>query len=121
MHRRGAERASSKCIQLGSKNNFRADNRDARGDPHSRPALAAQTPAFNVYFSGTENLVLERLELDPSTHGVSDLSAAQTAIFDDTLPATGPALEALKARVAAGMGVVIVTGPNTRSGGAGAL
>ncbi len=77
------------------------------------PAVAAQAPAFNVYFSGTENLVLDRLKLDPSTHRVSDLADAQTAVFDDALPAPGPALDALRARVAAGVGVVIVTGPNT--------
>ena len=76
-------------------------------------ASAAQAPAFNLYFSGTENLVLERLNLDPATHRVADLSDAQCAVFDDALPAAGPALDALKARVAAGMGVVIITGPNT--------
>ncbi len=76
-------------------------------------ASAAHAPAFNLYFSGTENLVLERLNLDPATHRVADLSDAQCAVFDDALPAPGPALDALKARVAAGMGVVIITGPNT--------
>ncbi|MGB6088054.1 MAG: hypothetical protein WBG26_01055, partial [Candidatus Binataceae bacterium] len=75
-------------------------------------ARAAQMPAFNIYFSGTENLVLDRLMLDPSTRRVSNLADAQTGVFDDTLPAPGPALDALKARVAGGMGVVIVTGPN---------
>jgi O-antigen/teichoic acid export membrane protein len=78
-----------------------------------RSASASQAPAFNLYFSGTENLVLDRLDLDPTTHRVADLSDAQCAVFDDALPAPGPALDALKARVAAGIGVVIITGPNT--------
>ncbi len=76
-------------------------------------ANASPVAPFKVYFSGTGNLVLDRLKLDPATYRVTDLSAAQCAIFDDALPSAGPALEALKARIAAGMGAVIVTGPNT--------
>lgn len=84
-------------------------------------AQAAQPRPFNLYFSGSENLVLDRLDLDPSTHRVTDLSAAQSAVFDDALPAPGPALDALKARVAAGMGVVVITGPNTNPASLSAL
>ncbi|HVA81919.1 MAG TPA: hypothetical protein VNF29_13410, partial [Candidatus Binataceae bacterium] len=76
-------------------------------------ARASQARPFNLYFSGTENLVLRRLDLDPSTHRVTDLSAAQCAVFDDALPPPGPALEALRQKVAAGMGLVLITGPNT--------
>ena len=87
------------------------------------PGLARALPAqpFNLYFSGTEDLVLRRLELDPSTHRVTDLSAAQCAVFDDALPPPGPALEALRRRVAAGMGLVIITGPNTNPAALAAL
>jgi hypothetical protein len=78
------------------------------------PALAqAAQSQFNIYYSGSEDLVLTRLMLDPSTHRVANLGDAATAVYQDNLPATGPELEALKARVASGMGVVLILGRHT--------
>lgn len=78
------------------------------------PILAqAAEPQFNVYYSGSEDLVLNRLLLDPTTHRVANLDDAATAVFQDNLPPPGPELEALRARVAAGMGVVLILGRHT--------
>src|SRR5580658_3905378 len=75
------------------------------------PALAHAAEAqFNIYYSGTEDLVLSRMMLDPSTHRVTNLGDAATAVYQDNLPAVGPELEALKARVASGIGAVKQTG-----------
>ena len=65
---------------------------------------------FNIYYSGSEDLVLTRLMLDPSTHRVTNLDDAATAVYQDNLPPAGPELQALKARVAAGMGLVLILG-----------
>src|SRR6202521_1971342 len=78
------------------------------------PALAlASESQFNIYYSGTEDLVLTRLLLDPSTHRVTNLDDAATAVYQDNLPPPGPELDALKARVASGMGVVLILGRHT--------
>ncbi len=81
------------------------------------PAFAGSAAAtgkpIRIYYSGTENLVLTRLKLDPTTQQVANLADADTAVFQDRLPARGPELDALKARVAAGMGLLIVLGQNT--------
>jgi O-antigen/teichoic acid export membrane protein len=79
-------------------------------------AVAAPSSAadekFPVYYIGSEQLVLDRLKLDPATEAVSDLDSARTAVIQDALPPPGPALEALKRRVEQGMGLVIITGRN---------
>ena len=75
------------------------------------PAFAhAAESQFNIYYSGSEDLVLKRLLLDPTTHRVTNLDDAATAVYQDNLPAPGPDLDALKARVASGMGVVLILG-----------
>ena len=68
---------------------------------------------FNIYYSGSEDLVLNRLLLDPTTHRVANLDDAATAVYQDNLPPAGPELDALKARVASGMGVVLILGRHT--------
>jgi O-antigen/teichoic acid export membrane protein len=65
---------------------------------------------FNIYYSGTEDLVLSRLMLDPATHRVANLNDAATAVYQDRLPPAGPDLSALSARVTSGMGLVIILG-----------
>ena len=75
-------------------------------------AIAADS-GFNVYYSGAEDLVLSRLLLDPTTHRTANLNDATTAVYQDNLPPPGPELDALKARVASGMGLLIVTGQHT--------
>ena len=78
------------------------------------PAFAhAAESQFNIYYSGSEDLVLNRLLLDPTTHRVANLDDAATAVYQDNLPAAGPDLDALKARVASGMGVVLILGRHT--------
>jgi hypothetical protein len=78
------------------------------------PAFAhASESQFNVYYSGTEELVLTRLLLDPSTRRVTNLEDAATAVYQDNLPPPGAELDALKARVASGMGVVLILGRHT--------
>jgi O-antigen/teichoic acid export membrane protein len=76
-------------------------------------AAIATDGAFNIYYSGAEDLVLSRLLLDPTTHRVANLSDATTAVYQDNIPAPGPELEALRARVASGMGVVLILGRHT--------
>ncbi len=67
-------------------------------------------PPFPLYYQGRETLVLHRLELDPSTHTVAALADAQAAVYQDQLPSPGPGLDALKARVSNGMGLVVILG-----------
>jgi len=64
---------------------------------------------FLLHYEGRESLVLHRLQLDPSTRDAA-LSNAQAAVYQDQLPPPGPALDALKARVTDGMGLVMVLG-----------
>jgi O-antigen/teichoic acid export membrane protein len=75
-------------------------------------ALAAEQPV-ELYYRGVENLVLRRLELDPSTHITTDLDKADVAVYQGLLPAPGPGLEALKARVQSGMGLLVIMGHDT--------
>jgi hypothetical protein len=75
-------------------------------------AAAASQQRFPVFYQGTEALVLRRLALDPSISRVDHLAHAQVAIFQDELPAPGAALDDLQARVASGLGLLIVIGPH---------
>ena len=70
----------------------------------------AEPPPFRVFYQGRENLVWRRLMLDPSTVATNEARDAQVAVFQGELPSPGPALEALKARVRGGMGLLIVLG-----------
>ena len=77
----------------------------------ARSGFAAETePPFSLFYQGRESLALHRLELDPSTHIVISPNDAQAAVYQDELPAPGPDLDALKARLEAGMGVVLILG-----------
>ena len=74
-------------------------------------AFAAQPVVpVSIYYQGPESLVSHRLQLDPSTRSADSLANAQTAVYQDQLPPPGPELEALKARVASGMGLVLILG-----------
>jgi len=49
------------------------------------PALThAGESQFNIYYSGSEDLVLMRLLLDPSTHRVVNLDDAATAVYQES-------------------------------------
>jgi O-antigen/teichoic acid export membrane protein len=77
----------------------------------ARTAFASPAEApFSLYYQGSETLVRHRLELDPSTHPVDTLPNAQAAVYQDQLPPPGPELDALKARVTDGMGLVVILG-----------
>jgi len=73
---------------------------------------AASEPQFPLFYQGTEELVLRRLELDASTTRVDNLANARTAVFQDELAPPGGALDDLKARVGAGMGLLVVLSPH---------
>jgi len=73
-------------------------------------SVFASEPALRIYYQGRENLVLHRLQLDPSSQVVGDPADAQAAVFQGELPEPGPGLDALKARVASGMGLLVVLG-----------
>jgi len=73
---------------------------------------AAAAEQFPLYYAGREELVLDRLRLDPETARVDGLDAARSAVLQDSLPGRGPALEGLKRRVEQGMGLVVITGRN---------
>lgn len=76
------------------------------------PCVEASSEApFPLFYEGSEALVLHRLELDPSTERVADLSDARVAVFQNQLPAPGPQLDKLRSRVESGMGLLIVLGP----------
>ena len=61
------------------------------------PALAhAADSQFNIFYSGTEDLVLSRLMLDPSTHRVANLNDAATAVYQDNY--RPPALSSKRSR-----------------------
>jgi O-antigen/teichoic acid export membrane protein len=68
---------------------------------------------FNIYYSGADKLVLNRLQLDPTTNQFDSLANADAAVYQGTLPAPGPDLDLLKARVVAGMGLVVILGKDT--------
>src|SRR5579872_7479889 len=72
-------------------------------------AAEAESP-FSLFYQGRESPVLHRLELDPSTHIAATLNDAQAVVYQDELPAPGPDLDALKARLEAGMGLVLILG-----------
>jgi O-antigen/teichoic acid export membrane protein len=72
-------------------------------------AADAEAP-FSIYYQGRESLILHRLELDPSTRTVATLTDTQAAVYQDQLPPPGPELNALKARVSEGMGLVVILG-----------
>jgi hypothetical protein len=65
---------------------------------------SAANSDFKIYYSGSEDLALTRLQLDPTTRRVANIDDAATAVYQDKLPTAGPELEAFKARVKAGMG-----------------
>ncbi|HUA34780.1 MAG TPA: hypothetical protein VMA09_14325 [Candidatus Binataceae bacterium] len=76
---------------------------------------------FQIFYSGTENLVIDRLKLDPATVQVPNLSDAKSAVYQEKLPSPGPDLDALKQRVSDGMGLVVILGENTDSAALAAL
>ncbi|HXW84770.1 MAG TPA: hypothetical protein VEJ86_10225 [Candidatus Binataceae bacterium] len=91
----------------------------------SVPAAAADpaqgaTP-FPIYYQGAEDLVLTRLQLDPNTVVAPSLAEAKTAVFQNQLPPPGADLDALKARVASGMGLVLITGSEVSAASLAAL
>lgn len=77
----------------------------------SNAAGAASSEApFRLFYQGRETLILQRLELDPSTRKVSQLAGAQAAVYQGELPSPGAQLDELKACVESGMGLLIVLG-----------
>jgi O-antigen/teichoic acid export membrane protein len=76
----------------------------------SAVASLAEEKPVTIYYQGVEKLVLRRLELDPSTRVTTDLGSADVAVYQGVLPPVGAELDALKARVRAGMGLVVITG-----------
>ncbi len=84
-------------------------------------ALAYTEPPLALFYSGREDLVLERLALDPSTHRVDALANVQCAVFDDTLPEPGPQMDRLKGFIIGGMGLVVVLGKDTPAASLAAL
>ncbi len=76
-------------------------------------ALAYTEQPLPLFYAGRENLILDRLAIDPSTHRVGSLESARCAVFDDTLPPPGPELDRLKGFIVGGMGAVIVLGKDT--------
>jgi O-antigen/teichoic acid export membrane protein len=84
-------------------------------------ALASSEAPFSLFYSGPEDLIIQRLALDPSVRRVDALSKAKCAIFYDTLPPPGPELDQLKGFVVGGMGLVVVLGKDTAPASLAAL
>jgi O-antigen/teichoic acid export membrane protein len=84
-------------------------------------ALAYSENPLPLFYSGRENLIFQRLTLDPSTHRVDALANAQSAVLQDNLPPPGPAMDQLKGFVVAGMGLVVVLGKDTPAASLAAL
>ncbi|HVN28437.1 MAG TPA: oligosaccharide flippase family protein [Candidatus Binataceae bacterium] len=76
-------------------------------------SLAASEPPLALFYQGADDLLLQRLDLDPSTHRIRSLAAAQVAVYDEALPAPGPEMDQLKGFVVAGGGLVVVLGKDT--------
>ena len=86
------------------------------------PSLAADAePPFPLFYRGRESLILHRLQLDPSTEAVESLTGARSAAYQDQLPAPGPELDALKARINDGMGLVVILGADSNAASIKAL
>ncbi len=79
----------------------------------STTVFASDQQPLRIFYSGRENLLLDRLALDPSTHRVGTLADAQVAVFDDTLPPPGPAMDQLRGFVISGNGLLVVLGKDT--------
>jgi O-antigen/teichoic acid export membrane protein len=83
-------------------------------------AATADSKRCQIFFRGTDSLIRERLSIDPGTSFV-DLQHAQVALIQNDLWMPVPELNLLKERVAGGMGLVLILGPNTPSASISAL
>ncbi len=85
-------------------------------------AYSASTPAeqFRIFYLGKDDLVRERLSLDPTT-SFTDLAHAQVAVIQDALWGPGPQLDLLKSRIREGVGLVLILGPDTSPAALNAL
>ncbi|MGO9606537.1 MAG: lipopolysaccharide biosynthesis protein [Candidatus Binataceae bacterium] len=72
---------------------------------------SAATQQCRIFYLGNDDLVRERLALDPGTT-FTDLAHAQVAVIQDALWEPGPQLDLLKSRISAGMGLVLILGPD---------
>jgi O-antigen/teichoic acid export membrane protein len=77
---------------------------------YARPARSSDS--CRIFFRGTDSLIRERLALDPSSSFV-ELEHAQVAIIQNDLWRPGPELSLLKDKIARGMGLVLILGPDT--------
>ncbi len=87
----------------------------------SGAALASSEQPLQFFYSGRDNLILQRLILDPSIHRVDTLANAQVAVYQDTLPPPGPAMDQLKGFVISGNGLMVILGKNTPAASLAAL
>ncbi len=65
-----------------------------------------------IFFRGTDPLIKDRLALDSRTSFV-DLQHARVALIQNNLWKPGPELSLLKDKIAQGMGLVLILGPDT--------
>src|SRR5579862_3824689 len=84
-------------------------------------ALAHTSQPLPLFYHGSESLILDRLELDPSTLRADRLDDAHSAVFDDTLPAQGPDMDQLRGFVVGGGGLLVVLGKGTSPASLAAL
>jgi O-antigen/teichoic acid export membrane protein len=77
----------------------------------AQPALSSSNTC-EIFFRGTDPLIKERLSLDPSTSFV-DLERARVAVIQNNLWKPGPELSRLKDKIAHGLGLVLILGPDT--------
>ena len=75
-------------------------------------ALASALP-LPLFYRGRENLIFDRLALDPSSLRADRLEDAQVAVYQESLPEPGPEMDQLRGFVVSGGGLVVVLGKDT--------
>ncbi|HLI79659.1 MAG TPA: oligosaccharide flippase family protein [Candidatus Binataceae bacterium] len=76
-------------------------------------ACAYAASPLSLFYRGRDNLIIDRLALDPSTHRVDALANAQCAVFHETLPSPGSEMDQLRGFVVSGGGLLVVLGKDT--------
>jgi len=84
-------------------------------------AVAFDERPLPLFYHGSENLIFDRLALDPSTLRADRLDDAHSAVFQDTLPAPGPDMDQLRGFVVGGGGLLVVLGKDTSPASLAAL
>src|SRR6202030_2694158 len=76
-------------------------------------AFAYTAAPLLLFYRGHDNLIFDRLALDPSPLRADRVEDAASPGFHETLPAPGPEMEQLRGFVVGGGGLMVVLGKDT--------